>query len=136
MNGRALGREAIIAAGPTLARERVYIEVLGGEVIVQELPSLERDEFEASVITGKGKNLDVVLKGIRAKMFIRSIVDEDGNRVFTDQDIAIVNTFGSRCVDQVFSVAQRLNGITNKDVEETAKNSLSVPSEESLSASP
>ena len=52
-----------------------------------------------------------------------SLSDGDGNLIFTDQDIQTLSKKSARQLDKLFDVATRLSGITDKNVEDMAKNS-------------
>ena len=121
-----LDREAILGADD-LATESLDVPEWGGVVQVRELTSEERDAYEASCLEGSGSNQRVRLDNIRAKLVVRSLVDEDGNRVFTDADAGALGKKSAAAMDRIFAVAQRLSKITAEDVEELAKNSESGP---------
>lgn len=123
-----LTKEAILAADD-VQFEDVDVPEWGGKVRVRSLAGIERDALEASMIEGKGKNANVNLANLRAKLVARSIVDEDGKRVFEDQDIAALGRKSAAALNRVYEVAQRLSGITQEDVDELTKNSEAAPSE-------
>ena len=119
-----LNREAILKADD-LPREELDVPEWGGTVFVRTLTGTERDAFEASMIKGERQ---VDLTNTRAKLCVRCITDAEGKRLFNDSDIAQLGQKSSRALDRVFEVAQRLNGLSAKDVEDIAKNSGSDPS--------
>jgi len=125
-----LTKEAILAADD-VQLEDVEVPEWGGAVRVKSLMGNERDALEASMIVGKGKNANVNLANLRAKLVARSIVDGDGNRIFEDSDIAALGKKSAAALNRVYEVAQRLSGITQDDVDELTKNSEATPSEES-----
>lgn len=102
--------------------EDVHVPEWGGTVRVQALNGKERDALEASMIVGKGKNASVNLQNLRAKLVARAIVDENGNRIFDDADVAALSEKSAAALNRVYEAAQRLSGITNDDVEELVKN--------------
>ncbi len=109
--------------------EDVPVPEWGGTVRVVTLTGNERDAIEASMIVGKGKNKDVSLANLRAKVVARSIVDEEGKRIFEDEDIAALGRKSAAALNRVYEVAQRLSGITQEDVDELTKNSEAAQSE-------
>ena len=128
-----LSREAILAASD-LKTEEVAVPEWGGAVLVRGLTGAERDVYEQSVLTGKGKNRDVNLKNARAKLIAMSVIDESGNRLFnTGADVEALGKKSAAAIQRVFEVAQRLSGLSDSDVEELAGNS-SGQSEDSTSA--
>ena len=128
-----LSRDAILAADD-LPRETVEVPEWGGAVIVQGLTSRQRDLFEASIQKrrpgGKKRHKDqqetedrIDLDNFRAKLVVRCVVDEQGSRIFGDQDIETLGAKSAQAVSRLFDVAQRLCGMSNEDVEELAGNS-------------
>jgi len=131
----ALTRDGILAHA-TLARETVDVPEWGGPVLVQELTAAQRDAFEASCVGKRGKTVTPDLSNLRAKLVIRVVVDEAGNRVFQDADAEAIGALSATAVNRVFEVGLRLSGMTPGDVEELAKNSAGEPSAASSSGSP
>jgi hypothetical protein len=121
-NGRLMGREEILALAGKLQREEVLVPEWDARVLVRELTAAERDEFEASVVKrrGKGGDFDVVMRGLRAKLVILTVIDAKGNRIFNDADQDALSQVGAHAIDRIFSVAQRLSGLTKEDLDELA----------------
>lgn len=111
--------------------ETVDVPEWGGQVIVRALDGAERDMLEASMIEGKGKNTRVNLQNLRAKLVARSLVDENGKRLFEDGDIQALAHKSASALNRVYEVAQQLSGITQEDVEELTKNSSPAQSVDS-----
>jgi hypothetical protein len=76
------------------------------------------------------------LHNVRAKLVVRSVVDEDGNRVFRDQDAPALGEKSAAVLDKLYDVASRLSKVTQEDVEELAKNSAAGQTGDSPSSSP
>jgi len=125
-----LTRDQILQAND-IQTEEVSVPEWGGTVLVRALDGEERDALEASMIQGKGKNAQVNLKNLRAKLVARSIVDENGKRLFEDSDIPALAKKSAAALNRVYEVAQRLSGITPEDVDELTKNSEPAQSEDS-----
>lgn len=119
-----------------LATEPVEVPEWGGTVLVRALTGVERDAYEGEIFTlrGAGKGIDYNLQNIRAKLSARTIIDEDGARLFTDADIVRLGLKSAAALDRVFSVAQRLSRLTPADVKELADQLGNVPSVSSGSA--
>lgn len=128
-----LTRDQILQAND-IQTEEVSVPEWGGTVLVRALDGEERDALEASMIQGKGKNAQVNLKNLRAKLVARSIVDENGKRLFEDSDIPALAKKSAAALNRVYEVAQRLSGITPEDVDELTKNSEPAQSEDSGSS--
>jgi len=118
---KLLTKEQILDAQDLETRE-VEVPEWGGVVLVKGMTGVERDDFEAQMIVGKGKNTTVNMKNVRAKLVAASVVDEDGQRLFTDQDVQALGKKSAAALDRVFAVAQRLSKIGKDDIEELAKN--------------
>lgn len=128
-----LSRDAILAV-MDVHFEDVDVPEWGGRVRVKALTGKERDALESSMIVGKGKNKDVSLKNLRAKLVARSVVDEQDRAIFTDEDIPALGAKSAAALNRVYEVAQRLSGITQEDVDELTKNSETAPSDDSGSS--
>lgn len=116
-----LTRDQILDAND-LEIQEVNVPEWGGTVLVRGMTGVERDAFEGSLVKGKGKNTTVNMDNIRAKLVASSIVDQDGQRLFTDQDVQALGKKSAAALDRVFAVAQELSGISQSDVEDLAKN--------------
>ena len=125
----ALSKTDILDADD-LPREEVAVPEWGGAVLVRTMTAAERDSFEARVIGTEGvRNL----ANIRATLCAQCIVDDQGKRLFTDGDIDLLGQKSAAAVDRVFAACQRLNGLTQDDVEELAKNLPGDPEDDSSS---
>lgn len=128
-----LTRDAILQA-QDLPTEQVHVPEWGGDVLVRALTGAERDRFEQSIVEQRGKNTRMNLQNIRAKLVALTVVDEQGNRIFKDEDVKWLGNKSAAALDRIFEVAQRLSGLRDEDVEELAKNSESDLSDDSTSA--
>ena len=113
-----LNREAILKTDD-LPRELVKVPEWGGEVYVRTLTGTERDAFEQSMVAKKNKPN---LANVRARFAVLTICDADGKRLFTDADAEVLGSKSASALDRVFEVAQRLNGFSDADSQELAKN--------------
>lgn len=128
-----LTRDEILAISD-ITTEEVVVPQWGGKTVrVKGLTAAERDQFEADIIQGKGKNADVVKRYLRAKLVVRAVVDENGNRMFGDTDVKAIGEKSAAAIDLIYSVASRLCGLSADDEEELAKNSVSDQNADSLS---
>lgn len=98
------------------------VSAFGGIVYFKEWTSEERDKFEASLITGRGKAQRVSTANIRAKMFCRSVVTKDGAQIFSDEDVAEIGKLPAAEVEKVYAEIQKYNSVSDEDVEELAGN--------------
>ncbi len=123
----SLTKQQILAADDC-KKERIDVPEWGGEVWVRVMSGTERDMFEAELYGEPSRNgtaRKLNLRNVRAKLATLTMCDASGNRLFTDKEMDELGKKSSAALDRVFSVAQRLNGMTDADVEEMAKNSVS-----------
>jgi hypothetical protein len=124
--GAYLDRDAILKAS-ALKTEDVSVPEWGGSVLVRELRGRERDEWEASLTVQRGGQMVPDTANMRAKLAARTIVGEDGEPLFTQQDVAALGELSAGALDRVFDVAARLSGLNQNALEELAKNSEAAP---------
>lgn len=116
-----LSREAILSSKDIKTQE-VLVPEWGGNVLVKSLNGSERDAFEASIIDIKGKDVQMNRKNARAKLLVQCIVDKNLNPIFSAADVEALGQKSSAALDRVFTVAQKLSGISDTDLEELEKN--------------
>jgi len=114
----ALKREEILQAQDQ-RREEVKVPEWGGSVFIASMSGKARDAWEQSLIGDKGK---VNTENVRARLVAYTAVDEQGNRLFTDQDIERLGSKSSAALERLCKVAQRLNRITEQDLEDARGN--------------
>lgn len=129
-----LSKSAILCAND-LQTEDVDVPEWGGAVRVRSFTGRERDAFEASLVSGEGKSRRVDLSNLRARLVALTIVDEVGQRLFADDEVALLGTKSGAALDRVFAIAQQLNGLSGAQVEELTKNLSGAPSAVSTSDS-
>jgi hypothetical protein len=132
--GSYLTRDAILAA-TALKTEEVDVSdtAWGGIVLVRELRGRERDEFEASLAVQRGQRMVPDVANMRAKLVARTVIGEDGEPLFSQQDVAALGELSAAALDRVFEVASRLSALQPDSLEEKVKNSAAVPSDDSIS---
>ncbi len=113
----------LLSKSDILSKNDLHVEVVdvpewGGSVRVATMSAFARDRFEAAIAqTGGGINM----QNIRAKLAIATLVDEDNKTLFDEKDIEKLGQKSSAALDRVFAAAQRLNLISDKEVETLAK---------------
>lgn len=132
-----LTRDDILSADD-LVREEVPVPEWGGVVLVQALNGEDRDKYESSIYNVEREGKEVKVKytnvNVKARLAAYSIVDESGQRIFSDADIARLGKKSAAALNRVVDVCQRLSGITKKDMDDLEKNSEATTSEDSPSA--
>lgn len=112
-----LTRDQILGAQDA-KREFVPVPEWGGEIYVNLMSGTERDSFEQScIVDGKAS-----LANSRARLAVRCITDEAGNRLFADSDADALGAKSGTALDRVGQVAQRLNKMGDKYLEDLKGN--------------
>lgn len=114
----ALTKEQILNAEDTKS-VIVHVPEWGGDVIVGTMTAQARDAFETSVT---GKNGGTNMTNIRAKLAAATIVDENGDLLFQEKDVAKLGKKSAAALERIFSASQKLNLISEDDVDQLAKN--------------
>lgn len=138
MNGvtRELSLREQIFGKIDLRMEKVEVPEWNLNLTVRGLTGSERDSYENSLMDQSGKKTKLSLFNARAKLVALCVVDEHGQRVFSDEDAGFLGTKSAAALDRIFSVAQELSGITDKDIEDTVGVLQSDPNVSSISDSP
>ena len=104
--------------------EPVEVPEWGGRVWVRGLTGAERDQFEQSIVQGRGRSQTINLKNFRAKLVAAAAVKSQTNkeRLFTHPShVERLSGKSARALERVFEKAQELAGLKNEDVEEMTK---------------
>jgi hypothetical protein len=110
-----LSRDDILKAADN-EPEEIDVPEWGGSVLVRGMTGRERDAFEMSMLTpGRGGRRQVDPANVRAKLVARCVIDDDGNRLFTDADVAELGGKSAAAVDRVYAVAARLSGMGGEE---------------------
>lgn len=117
--GVKLTRDAILEMSDRATRE-VDVPEWGGTVTIKEWGLPERGAFVE--IMEKRSSGEMGMADAMALCVVLSVVDENGNRIFTDKDVAVVSCKSGKAAERIFSAAMALNMITRKDVEVLAGN--------------
>jgi hypothetical protein len=116
-----LSRDDILKAADN-EPEEVDVPEWGGSVLVRGMTGRERDAFELSMLQpGRGGRRVVDPANVRAKLVARCCVDDDGNRLFTDADVAELGGKSAAAVDRVYAAAARLSGMGADDQEDLVR---------------
>lgn len=111
---RILTRDDIL--GTSLRRETVEVPEWGGSVIVRCLTGAERDEYDSwrfnALVATNGSRPS--LRNVRARLAALSIVNEQGERQFSDDDVLALGEKDGAALHRVFEVAQRLSQIVSE----------------------
>jgi hypothetical protein len=129
----ALSKDQILSANDA-DFELVDVPEWGGKVRVKTLTGDERDAYEQSLIDQRGNVLGPKLAGAQARLVALTAVDDDGKRLFGDDDVKALGAKSAQALNRVFEVSMRLSRLTQKDVEELVGNSNGTQDESSTAS--
>lgn len=99
--------------------ERVEVPEWQTEVWVREMTAAERDAYEQAQIGPDGKpNMD----NARAKLLVRCLADQAGELIFSAADAEKLGEAQGTVLTRLFLVASRLNGLSESEIKDAAKN--------------
>jgi len=104
-------------------RRKTVVEIpeLGGKVIVQSMTARERGVYESQFLTKKGE-LRQSTSRARELLAIATCVDEQGNKLFTDSDLEMLGSVDAKILERISKASQELSDISDKDLDDLAKN--------------
>ena len=117
-----MDKTGILSLASRLRVEPVTIDGVAEPIFIRTLTGRERDGFEQSCFTQKGKDRVLSTENIRAKLLVRSICDEKGVRLFQDNEAEQLGGIPADILDILFTKAQKMSGLAPSDVEELAGN--------------
>ncbi|MFE6223332.1 hypothetical protein [Streptomyces sp. NPDC057854] len=132
----ALLNRAQIDQADDTAHEDVPVPEWGGEVRVVGMSGTDRNAYQSSLVRlgPDGKPRGVVLDDQTAKLLARCLVDEDGQKLYSPKEIAVLGAKNGAVLERLARVARRLSGLQDGAVEDAAGNSGTGPSAGSTSA--
>lgn len=95
----------------------------------------ERDRFEASMAP-KGNSRKPNMANFRARLVAWCAVDEQGNRLFNSGDVEMLGSKSARALGRVFDECQKMNGLSDSDIDELTEDFGDAPNGASTSDSP
>jgi len=113
----SLTEEQILAADDMGLLE-LEVPEWGGSVHIRVMTVGERDSYENEWMVNKSKGVD----NFRSKFLQRVLCDENGELLFTAQEVDKLAKKSARVITRVWEAAMRHNALTDGDVEELAKN--------------
>lgn len=99
----------------------IYVKPWGGYVRIRTMTAHERDRFEQMMFSNRGGKKER-MDDVRATLVSLTVVDEDNKRMFTDKDVKALSKKSAAALDKIFDEAQKLNRVTDEDVEEMTEN--------------
>lgn len=98
--------------------DELWAPELGRKVRLRILSGKEADAYRASIIIGRGQNISVDQRGMRAKLAVLALANPDGSRMFKDADVPKVMTWPSVLLERIFDRARKINGLTERDTDD------------------
>jgi len=106
-----LNKDQILAAEDLPFRD-IEIPEWQGAVRVRTMTGSERDAFEASIYDTTGEKPTLNRTDFRAKLLSKVIVDDKGQRLFTDKEITQLGGKSAKAINRLFEAAQEINGMS------------------------
>ena len=87
---------------------------------------MDRDAYEEqALIVNKLGKPEESKKNMRARLVVKCLCNEFGERIFEDADMDAVGKLSGKSMDPLFWAAIRLSKYSKKDIEDLEKNSAS-----------
>lgn len=123
----ALSKKAILAAKDTKLKGPVAVPEWGGDVYFRTISGLERDQFEDSYSEQK-------MKAFRARFLVLTLSDDNGERLFADNEVEALGQKSSVVINRLFDEAWQHNAFTQEAVDALGEGSSPGQSEGSTSS--
>lgn len=117
----ALSRDQILSADDRKSRA-VAVPEWGGEVLVSTMSGSARDAWEQSLLTRRNGKTEPNMENMRARLVAATVVDEAGQRLFSDADVEALGRKSAAALERVCKVAQSLNAIGEAELEDLKGN--------------
>jgi len=114
-----LTKEQILCADDIVTKT-INVPQWGGDVTVKTWNAEEKADFEIAYRDDDGESN---VRRLREMVVSRSVIDENGDVMFSSEDIAALSKKSGKAMDIVFDAASQLNGVLDSDVEAMVKNS-------------
>jgi len=118
-----LTKEQILTADD-LKSVDVEVPEWGGSVRVRALTGADRDSIQSLFINPDGTKKDIsqVMNVMKLHAIGKSMVDESGARLFTDDEIAALAKKSGAALDRVFAATEKLSAVAGGESDNIAKN--------------
>jgi hypothetical protein len=128
-----LTRDQILEASD-LKTAVVDVPEWGGSVTVRTMTGADRDAFEQTLVITDGKGGQIRdISNLRVKLLAMTMVDDAGNLLFSESDIAPLAKKSAVALERVFKAANTLNGTDDAAEGEAVKNFDAAPNDGSIS---
>jgi len=131
---RLLTRQEILSIRD-IRTETVFVPEWGGSVRIKAMTGKERDAWETALFQIDGKDVKMNKENLRAKLVALTVVDEAGQRLFTEADVEALGSKSASALDRIYQASQKLSGLTPDDIKEMEKNLETDHSDSTASSS-
>jgi hypothetical protein len=138
-NGLATVEQIRAIGGRAIRRYKTLdpLPVNGLRLRIQSLSELEMARHDADALSyNRGGVKRSAIENANGRLFVRCLVDGDGNRLFADQDISIFADWDSADTRVLYDAIAEHCGIRQTSEEELAKNSEVISVVDSPSSVP
>jgi hypothetical protein len=111
----ALDRKSILAVDD-VRKERFAVPEWKGDVFLRVLTGTDRDRFEESYADQK-------MKAFRIRFLLLALCDEDGERLFSDDEADVLGKKSSVVINRLFEAGWKLNAFTQEAVDALGEDS-------------
>jgi len=116
-----LSKSAILTA-KDLAHKDVDVPEWGGTVRIRCMTGNERNAYEVEVLSAHNANDHGRLAALRHKLLAYTVIDERGERIFSDEDLEALGGKSKDVIERLFEVAQEVSGLNGDAVEDAEGN--------------
>lgn len=118
-----LTKDELLSLAGDLKFEDVPVPELkeGGVVRVRELSGNDRDALEDLI--GLKPDGSINLQALRSKTLSLAIVDENGDRLFTPEEIEELGKLSGKVIVRLYARVSELSGLGRSEMEKILKNS-------------
>jgi hypothetical protein len=105
----------------------------GGDVRLRSIKGRQRDEYEQSLVVERGGSRQMNLRNARAKLIVLCAVDEQGNLLFSPDDLNMLGRKNAKPLDRLFDACRKLAGLSEDDVDKLTENFGAAQSDDATS---
>lgn len=116
--------------------EDVDVPEWGGQVRIMELTAADRGYIEAGSIVAQGQSATLKvesLKTYRDKLVAFGLVDEQGNRLYSNKDITELSKKSGKVIERLAAKVQELSGMGKYAIKDAEGNSEAAQNDSSVS---
>lgn len=101
----------------------LYIPEWGGYVRLLPPSATERDAWETGLVEKRGRGTVFKQKHVRASLAALCLVNEKGQRIYTEAQIPALGRKGAKALQRIFEACQKIMGVSDEEIAELEGNS-------------